>query len=127
MMLKVNAVLAGVFGLAFLVAPATTMAMWGVQADVTNTFFLRQVGTAFIGITIISWYFSSRPYGESTWTVGLAMFVSTAISTLVALNQVFVGTGHYGMRWVSVAIYGFLAVGFLGTLIAAKKPLHSVA
>lgn len=53
--LTINAVATLLFGLAFLIAPETSIAMYGSTTDVTGQFMVRYAGSLLLGITIWTW------------------------------------------------------------------------
>jgi len=107
----VNAVIAGLFGLAFIFAPARTLASYGVTTDAQFAFVAQLFGTALLGYAILTW--SARSAGDSAArsAIVLALFVSDAVGFVIALMAQIRGVVNQ-LGWSTVVIYLLLALGF---------------
>ena len=108
---QVAAVLAGLFGLAFLLAPVQTMSMYGVTLDPSGQFIGRYLGSAFLGVAITTWFARNNQGSEAFRAVLLGNFVLSLTGFIVALFDVFTGIGN-ALVWSTVVIYLLLGAGF---------------
>ena len=56
-----TAVLATVFGLAFLVAPMATLAQYGVTTDDAGIYMSRLLGAVYLGLGVLAWKARTLP------------------------------------------------------------------
>lgn len=107
----VNAVIAGLFGLAFVFAPARLLAQYGLVVDAGFGLVAQLFGAALVGYAILTW--SARNAGESDArrAIVLALFVSNALGFVLALMAQLKGLVN-SLGWSTVAIYLLLAIGF---------------
>ena len=110
--LAIAAVVAFLFGLAFILAPIQTMTMYGVNLDASGQYIARYLGSAFIGIACITWLArNADPKEKAARAVITGGFVMSLTGFVVALFDVFLGIGN-SMVWSTVLIYLLLAFGF---------------
>jgi len=107
----VNAVIAGLFGLGFIFAPAQLLAQYGLAIDAAFGLVAQLFGAALIGYAILTW--SVRKAGESDArrAIVLALFVSNAVGFVLSLMAQLKGLAN-PLGWSTVAIYLLLALGF---------------
>ena len=107
----VNAVIAGLFGLGFVFAPAKVLAQYGLTVDAQFGLVAQLFGAALIGYAILTW--SARKAGDSDArrAIVLALFVSNAVGFVLALMAQLKGLVN-SLGWSTVAIYLLLAIGF---------------
>ena len=107
----INAVIAGLFGLAFIFAPARTLASYGVTTDAQFAFVAQLFGAALLGYAVLTW--SARNAGDSATraAVVLALFVSDGVGFVIALMAQIRGVVNQ-LGWSTVVIYLLLALGF---------------
>jgi hypothetical protein len=106
-LMVITAVVAFLFGLGFILAPAWSLSTYGVSTDVTGTFMSRYFGAALIGYAFIAWL------TRNTASKGLqsGFFVAMVLGFAVALYDAFAGVSN-ALVWLNVVIYFLLAVGF---------------
>lgn len=107
----INAILAVLFGLGFLLVPVPLLASYGVELNDAGLFITRLLGSEFIGYAIISWLLKDTPGSSELRAVILAMFVSDLIAFVLALIYQLQGVAN-ALGWLTVAIYLLLAAGF---------------
>ena len=110
-LLVVNAVIACVFGLGFVFAPAKVLAQYGLTVDAGFGLVAQLFGAALLGYAILTW--SARKAGDSDArrAIVLALFVSNAVGFVLALMAQLKGLVNT-LGWSTVAIYLVLALGF---------------
>jgi hypothetical protein len=108
----VNAVLAGLFGLALVLVPSNFFELYGIEDPADTLLFTgRLLGGAFITFAVLTW--QSREAQDSTArkAVVLALFVGFVVGFVVSLigqlNDIVNALG-----WSTVAIYLLLAIAY---------------
>ena len=109
--MAVAAVLALLFGLAFILMPAQLMSLYGVTLEAGGQWVGRYLGSAFIGIAVLTWLARNAPQGEALRAVVLGLFILSITGLVVAVLDGLFGPGS-GLVWSTVAIYLFLTWGF---------------
>lgn len=107
----VNAVIAGLFGLGFVFAPAQVLAQYGLTLDAGLSVIAQLFGAALIGYAILTWSARSAGASDARRAIVLALFVSNAIGFVLALMAQLKGLVN-SLGWSTVAIYLVLALGF---------------
>ncbi|MGZ6142500.1 MAG: hypothetical protein ACXWLM_04135 [Myxococcales bacterium] len=120
---SVNAVIAGVFGIAFTLAPAQTLAPYGVELPFAGLLVARLFGAALVGFGIISWLLRAAD-ASAQRAAAIALTVADALGFLISLWGVLAGAIN-ALGWSTVAIYGLLAAGF--ALQLARKPAAALS
>jgi hypothetical protein len=117
--LAVAGALALLFGLAFLLAPAQSLALYAMPTEAHNLLQSRYFGSALAALGVVGWlgrHTEDRVAGNAM--VGgfvIGSLVGAGISTWAAL------TGLQGpMVWSGVAVYALLALGGAATLMGAS-------
>ena len=109
--LAIAAVLAVLYGLGFLLIPAQTLGLYGITLDENGLFVARYLGSAFLGVAVITWMARNLTAREALRPVILGDFVISLTGLVVAVWDVFAGDGN-ALSWATVVIYLFLALGF---------------
>jgi hypothetical protein len=107
----IAAVLAVVFGLGFILAPAWTLSSYGITLEVPGQWVGRYFGSALIGIAVLTWLARNLEPGEGLRTVVLGNLVLAVLGLVVAVLDAISGVGN-ALLWLNVVIYLFLTVGF---------------
>ena len=110
-LMTVNAVIAGLFGIAFVVVPVRFLAIYGTTVDAQLALIGQLFGAALLGYALLTWTARNAAASDARAAIVLALFVSDAIGFVVGLiaqlrnvvNQV---------GWSTVVIYLLLALGF---------------
>ena len=109
--MAIAAVLALVFGLAFILIPAQLMSLYGVTLEAGGQWVGRYLGSAFLGIGVLTWLARNATQGEALRAIVLGDFVTSATGLVVAVLHGIYGPGN-ALLWSTVAIYLFLTLGF---------------
>jgi hypothetical protein len=109
--MAIAAVIAFVFGLAFILVPVQTMAMYGVTLDESGLWLGRFLGSAFLGIAVVSWFARNAAQNGAMRAIVLGFFVLSITGLIVAVLDGLSGSGN-ALVWSTVVIYLFLALGF---------------
>jgi hypothetical protein len=109
--MPIAAVLALVFGLAFILIPAQLMSLYGVTLEAGGQWVGRYLGSAFLGIGGLTWLARNATPGKALRAIVLGDFVTSATGLIVAVLHGIYGPGN-ALLWSTVAIYLFLTLGF---------------
>ena len=109
--MAIAAVLALVFGLAFILVPAQLLALYGVTLEQGGQWVGRYLGSAFLGIGVLTWLGRKAAPGEGLRAILLGSFVLGVTGLVVAVLDSILGVGN-ALAWSTVVIYLFLTVGF---------------
>lgn len=93
------------FGLSFIVAPLTTLAIYGNQsADPVLAVMARYFGAALAGFAALAWGLRGVESQQAQSTTAKLVALTTLVGAGVSLQAVLAGTLN-AMAWSSVAIY----------------------
>ena len=110
--MSIAAVVACLFGLAFLLAPVLTMSMYGVALDISGQSIAKYLGSAYLGIAVMIWLArNAQPNNEALRAITMGGLILCLTSLIVSLLDVFKGGGN-NLIWSTVIIHFLLAVGF---------------
>lgn len=107
----VNAVVAVLFGLGFVLSPGGVVGLYTTETGATLEFLAQLLGGAFLGIGVITWAARNAPDSEARRAILLGLFVGNAVGCVLALIAQ-VGGVVNALGWSTVVIYLLLAVGF---------------
>ena len=107
----VNAVIAFLFGLAFVLIPWQVYKLYDVAVNPQINYMGQLFGVALIGFAILTWKVRNATDSDSRKAIILALFLSDSIGFIVALFAQ-LGSVVNAMGWSIVLIYLFLALGF---------------
>ena len=120
MFLSIIAVLAVVHGLAFVIAPGTVDALYGLPDSLPVALISRFFGGALIAWGGILW--AARTFREEA--AMRAVLQSTAVAEAIGVLTAVMGTASgtlNAMGWIAVAIYVFGTAGCVYFLSGQKK------
>jgi hypothetical protein len=109
--MMIAAVVALVFGLGFIVLPASSLQLYGTSTNLTGEFLARYLGAALIGLAFVIWLTRNAAPSETRKGLLTGLFVTMVLGFVVALYDKFAGTGN-ALIWLNVVIYLLLAIGF---------------
>lgn len=110
-LMVINAVVAAVFGIAFILVPSQVVSLYGVEETAALNFTGQLFGAALFGFAVLTWSARNASDSEARRAIVLALFLSDAIGFVVALlGQL--GNVVNTVGWSTVAIYLLLASGF---------------
>lgn len=107
----ITTVIALLFGLVFILIPASVLALYGVETNVTGLYMSRLLGAAFIIIGIISWMVKDSLSSTELRAILLAFFVGDMLGFVISLYYQIQGNSN-ALGWSTVAIYLLLGLGF---------------
>ena len=114
-LLTVTAVVAVLYGLAFLLIPDGINALYGVPSAPHTALYTRFFGSALLGFGVINWFVKDSRSWDAIRGVLIGTAVTTAVGGLIALFAVVTGLSN-AMTWASVLVNALLLVGALYSL-----------
>ena len=119
-LLTITAVVAILYGLAFVLIPDSINAIYAVPSAPHSALYTRFFGSALLGFGVIDWFAKDFRSWDATRGVLIGTAVTTAIGGLIALFAVVTGLSN-AMTWTSVLVYALLLVGALYSLSQGEK------
>jgi uncharacterized membrane protein len=110
-LLLVAAVIAGVFGVAFVVASGPLLSVYGVTLDKAGTLVAQLFGASLIGIAVLNWLARNVTDPDARRAVVFANLAQDVVGFVVILIGQLAGIPNT-LGWSNVAIYLLLALGF---------------
>jgi len=110
-LMVVNAIVAGLFGIAFVIIPGQSLSQYGFTADPVLELMFQLLGAAFIGFGVLTWAARNATDSEACRAILLALFVGDLIGFVITLIAQLSGIVN-SLGWSSVAIYLLLALGW---------------
>jgi hypothetical protein len=110
-LLLVAAVIAGVFGVAFVVASGPLLSVYGVALDKAGTLVAQLFGASLIGIAVLNWFARNVTDHDARRAVVFANLAQDVVGFVVILIGQLAGIPN-SLGWSNVAIYLLLALGF---------------
>ena len=109
--LMIAALVAAVFGLAFLVAPSQLVALYGVTLTPQSEVIGRIAGSVILSFAIVFWAARDGNAAETLKAAMIGGLVANALNALILLHATVTGLLN-GLGWLQVLINGALAAGF---------------
>ena len=109
--LAIAAVLAALYGLGFFLIPAQTVGLYAITLDENGLFVARYLGSAFLGVAVLTWLARGLTSQEALRPILLGEFIISLTGLIVAVWDAFAGDGN-ALSWATVVIYLFLTAGF---------------
>jgi hypothetical protein len=110
--LTISAVIAVLFGLAFVLAPTAASSIYGVPPDPHTALISQFFGSALISIAVVNW--CARDFSD--WEAVRGILIANAIGDVIGGGVNLLGTFQgllNGMAWTTTIIYAALLIGSL--------------
>ena len=107
----INAVVAILFGLGFILIPVTVLSWYGVALNEAGLFVASLYGSALITFGLISWLVRNLASSDTLRAVILSFFIGDAIGFVLSLINQLQGVAN-SFGWSTVVIYLLLGLGF---------------
>jgi hypothetical protein len=121
----VNAIVAVVFGIGFVIAPSQVASFYSPAAGAPEVGAVLRVvaqlfGAALLTFAVLTWVARNAPDSEARRAIVLALFIGDAVGFVISVIAQ-IGGAVNALGWLTVAIYLLLAIGF-GYFVFAAKP-----
>lgn len=107
----INAIVAFVFGLAFVLVPETSISLYGITLSPGGVIVAQLYGVSLLGYAVLTWFARNAGESEARRAIVLALVISFTIGFIVALLGQLSGVLN-ALGWSTVAIYLLLALGY---------------
>jgi hypothetical protein len=118
--LSIVGVVAILFGIGFVAAPAEVLTQYGITADRYTAFMSRFFGAALINVGLIAWFARNIVDSLGRRSIVLAGLIGDVVGFFVALHGQMNGVAN-ALGWSTVLIYGLFAIGFAYFQFAPKS------
>jgi len=109
--LTIAAVVAVVFGLAFVLVTGPLLSFYGITLDKAGTLVAQLFGASLLGFAVLNWFARGVTDREARQAILLANLASDAVGFVMALISQLAGVAN-ALGWSTVALYLLLALGF---------------
>ena len=110
-LMMINAVVAVVFGIAFVVLPGQVVSLYGIEETEALKYTGQLLGAAFITFAVLTWFARNAAESEARKAIILAFFIGDAVAFVLALiGQLGEVVNEFG--WSTVAIYLIFTLGY---------------
>ena len=110
-LLVVAAVIAAVFGVAFVLASGPLLAIYGITLDKAGMLVAQLFGALLIGFAVLNWFARNVTDPEARQAVVLGNLAGDVVGFVVILIGQLAGIAN-ALGWANVALYLLLALGF---------------
>ncbi len=110
-LLSINGIVAGVYGISFVLIPATVLSLYGVTQGPGEILMGQYFGVALIGIGALTWFARNVADSEAQRAIILAMLISNVVGLIVSVLGTLSGVMN-AVGWSAVGIYLLLALGY---------------
>jgi hypothetical protein len=118
----INTVVAGVFGVAFVLVPSQAISLYGIEeASEILILILRLMGAAFIGFAVLTWLARNANESAARRAIVVALLVGDVVGFIAALMGQLADVVN-SLGWSTVAIYLLLALGWGYFQFVKKEP-----
>ena len=107
----INAIVAIVFGVTFVIVPAQAYSLYDMTANAQLNLMGQLFGAALIGFALLTWMARNATDSDARRAIVLALFIADGIGFVVALIGQLSNVVN-ALGWSTVAIYLLLALGF---------------
>jgi len=110
-LMMLNAIVAGAFGIAFVLIPGQVLSWYGVTGDAQLTYVARLFGTALITFALITWMARDAADSDARRAIVMGLAAGDIVGFAIALMAQLGGVVN-SLGWSTVAIYLLLGLGF---------------
>lgn len=106
-----NAVVALIFGICFVLVPATVLSIYGITPNPGVSLAGQFFGVALIGIGLVTWLARNVVDSTARRAIILGLLISDVVGVIVAVLGTLSGVTN-AVGWSTVGIYLLLALGY---------------
>lgn len=110
-LMVINAVIAFIFGILFVLIPWQVTMFYGIQPDPALNYISQLFGASLLMIAILSWMAKNSGESDARKAILMSFFIGDVIGFIISLIA---QLGHVvnNLGWSTVAIYLLLGIGF---------------
>jgi hypothetical protein len=120
-LLVINAIVAVVFGVAFICVPSQVYLQYGIESNLHLNYSGQIFGAALLAIALLSWLVRNTTDSVTKRAIVVAFFVGDTVGFIVSIIAQFRGAMN-ALGWSTVAIYLLLALGFASFTFKKSSP-----
>ena len=121
-----NALVALVFGIAFLVVPTMALKRFGVDEYASTKLVLQFFGTGLLTIGLLAWFAKNVSDPVAQKGLGMAMLIGSVSGLIMAIIGMSTGAIRI-LGWLAIAIYLVFTLGYGFILFLAPRMKEPVA
>ncbi|MCP4141088.1 MAG: hypothetical protein GY755_12545 [Chloroflexi bacterium] len=122
LMFTLNAIVALIFGFAFLLVPVLVLEMFGVETYVATVLFGRFFGVAMVALGLLLWFTKDIPDESMQKWMGISMFISAFLGLIVTVLGISPASGVIRANgWVIILTYLFFTLGYAYLIFMKPK------
>jgi hypothetical protein len=110
--LIINAILGILYGLAFVLMPTSSLAIYGVAPQPNAILNFQFFGSALLSIGLVLWFAKDFRDWEAVRKILIAVLVGDVVGLVINLRGTFLGLSN-AMSWSSTIVYVLLIAGAL--------------
>ncbi len=110
-LLVINAIVALVYGISFVLVPTTVLSLYGMTQGTSEALAGQYFGLSLIAIGLLTWFARNVADSEAQRAIILALLISDVIGVIVSVIGTVSGVMS-AVGWSAVGIYLLLALGY---------------
>ena len=118
----INALVALVFGVAFLVVPTMALKQFGVDEYASTKLVLQFFGTGLLTIGLLAWFAKNVTDASIQKGMGVAMLIGSLAGLVMSVIGVATGAVRT-LGWLAIIIYAVFVLGY-GFLLFLKPRMN---
>jgi hypothetical protein len=122
MFLTISSIFAILYGLAFLLLPGPSIAIYGTEPESHLVLIVRFFGSALLAFGVLEWFGKDFRDWEAVRAVLIAVIILNAVGLLVTLSGMAEGLFN-SMVWSSIIVYAIFLAGAVYCLSAGARKL----
>jgi hypothetical protein len=107
----INALIAIVFGIAFLVVPTIALKQFGVDEYASTKLVLQFFGTGLLTIGLLAWFAKNVTDASVQRGMGVAMLIGSLAGLVMAVIGVATGAVRI-LGWLAIVLYAVFVLGY---------------
>ena len=121
-----NALVAFVFGVAFLVVPVMALQRFGVDEYASTRLVLQFFGTSLLTVGLLAWF--AKNISDESMQKGmiLALFIGSLAGLVMSVIGMAAGAIRF-LGWLAIVIYGVFALGYAFLLFLRPRMKEPIA
>ena len=121
-MFLINAFIAVMLGLAFLVMPSRVLGQFGVDEYAATKLLSQFFGTAMLGLGLLLWFAKDVTETNLQKGMGIALLVAAAAGLIITVTGTTAGVLRANW-WIAMVLYALLGVGYVNLVFRKPKTL----
>lgn len=124
-MFMINAFIAALFGLGFLVVPGRILDQFGVDEYAATKLVSQFFGTAMLGLGLLLWFAKDVAEVNLQKGMGIALLVGAAAGLVITVNGTISGILRSNW-WIAMVVYAILGLAYAYLVFQKPKQLTQV-